>query len=489
MPRDVITISEPAVGRLRPSISPTQQDPAGYSRMDNCWAVPRSDGAIESVPGFYPVSTASQRLRALIYAKSEAGVKLLLAVGATKLFSISLADDSTFGDFTERATGLTYGQEVDWVVYGDAVYLFNGALPKKITIASTPVVSDPGVERPDVADWVSEGGVVVAIGAAGKVRGIVKYFISEVDTAVEGALSVEFGKTDLKSTPSKVTLTFDPTALTTPADMQNKDFRIYRTYADGEDPFLVGTVEVGTTSTVFTDNVDDDDLGDGRPISHGDPPPDGVLPAVMHLERAWGADGSDLYYSDVTQPESWFASANGQVISVFEDDGDNITALGSTRDGLLIWKQDHMYILTGKLEEEFVVDRITQSHQQSRNVGTPTVNSLAAVPSGFVFYWNHAVYTYINGRIKRISQEIESDFGGRFGANIDKYEDQVHLGYDSFNGRAWLSVPLIGSTSSHTYFYSFRLGYWVGRMEQGLKGYQYVDDANGDLRLWALGAS
>lgn len=493
MPLPVRTLSEVAVGRLRPSISPAQPDPAGYLQMLNCWAAPRTDGTIESVPGYRSISTASEDLRQLIYAKASDDTKLLLAVGATQLWSVSLADDATFGNFTSLATGLTYGQEVAWVIYKDAIYLFNGTLPKKVTVAASPVVSNPGLARPDMATFESEGGITFTKVGTGNIHGVVKYFISEVTESggdvTEGALSVASADIDTKNKPDKIEIDFIPANLTTPSDMANKDFRVYRTYADGEDPFYVDTIEVGASGSTYTlvDNVPDvgeDGLGD-PPLLHGDEPPSGLTTAVMHLERVWGADGSDLYYSDVKEPESWFTSPEGQLISVFKNDGDVITALGSSREGLVIWKRDHMYIVLGRVEEELVVDRITQSHQQTRNIGAPSANAVAAIPSGFAFYWKRALYTYIRGRITRVSPDIESDLG----PNLDKFEDQVHVGYDSFNGRVWLSVPLSGSVGSDTYFYSLRLQRWVGRMERGHKAYQYIEDANDNLRLWALGTS
>lgn len=481
MPAEVIPFSELAIGRLRPSISTHKDKPEGYGRMDNCWGSREVDGAIDSVPGFVSISAASQALRGLVYAKASTGVKLLLAVGATKLFSVSLAD-ATYGNFTELATGLTYGQEFGYVIYDDAIYLFNGATPRKITIVASPVVSAISVDRPAAADVAT---ITTARAGSGKVRGTVKYFLAEVtdpDAGDEGAISVAFGQINAKK-GKKIDITFPNDAA-----FNSKTFRIYRTYENGEDPFSALEVDVGASGGTFTDNVPDegeDALGD-PPLLNGDPPPDDILASVMHLNRAWAlGDDSLLYYSDVNHPDSWFTAANGNIISVFKNDGDSGTALGVDGDDLIIWKANHMYRLVGLLEEEFALRRITRSTQDARNIGTPSINSVTAVPGGFVFYWKQAIYTYFQGRIRRISDEIEKHFT----SNLDLNEDQIHLGYDSFNERAWASLPINGQRASHVYFYDFKESYWTGRAEYGIKSYTYVEDNNDNLRLWGVGVN
>jgi hypothetical protein len=107
---------------------------------------------------------------------------------------------------------------------------------------------DIGLDRLDVSSSTSTSA------GSGAVKGTVKYWISDMSGTTEGPLSDQFGEIDAAD-GSTITV---GNGNTLPDD--GNDRRLYRSFANGDQPFYLATVATGTT--VYTDNTADVDLGD-----------------------------------------------------------------------------------------------------------------------------------------------------------------------------------------------------------------------------------
>lgn len=76
------------------------------------------------------------------------------------------------------------------------------------------------------------------------------------------------------------------------------------------------------------------------------PPPNGLIAGVIWQERLWATDGKYLYCSEVGQPESMPAF---NVLSVFPDDGQEITGLCADENRLYVGRTSSVIYLTGSL--------------------------------------------------------------------------------------------------------------------------------------------
>lgn len=325
------------------------------------------------------------------------------------------------------------------------IFCCNGVdTPFKINV-TTEAVSDIGLtsDRPDITQ------VTIARTAAGNIRGIVKYFISEVVSGVEGPLS-EGAEFDTGEEADTIQLTFDH------ADLYNNDYRIYRTFADGVDPFLVDTVEVGATATTFNDSTHDDDLG-GPPFIHGDPPPTGIVAMVSYFDRVYGITADKLYWSDLGQPESWYTAADGNFLRFGFGDGDSGKAISRAGDSLLLWSSNHLYQVFGRIPSEFTLREVLPSDGSSDSIGVLNHRAITHAPDGIYFFWNNRVYRLRGSNIAPISTPIDAIFANGTIASI-----KAALEFSAFYDRVFVTLT-DGTGNLGLYVWDIPTQSWVGR--------------------------
>ncbi len=479
------------------------ESPPGLQWAENAWVSQDDFGAVESVPGFSKIVAAdfSEPLSKVYFAKSSTGVRIAVAVGQTQVWSVDL--DPGFGhSVTQIKTGLTPDKEMSITALNDTLYFFNGVdTPWKATIASPPVVSDMGLTRPSVTASAAsrithpqtfhlvsdeDEHIVDSSGnhlvgrkeAEGEVVGVVKYFVATMSTTTESALSAAFGEVDAQS-GSKIRVTGVPLGSTGIA-------KIYRTYANRENPWFHHTEEGAVDGTAdFTDNTPDEALRDA-PYRHGDTPPAGITSVVSHFNRIFGLAGNLLYFSDLDDAESFWTATNGYVINVMGDDGDIGVALARDSEGVVIYKRNHLYRLLGRIPEDFYLVEVTLSDPSNRSIGVSGVQALAYFPGGIVFYWNRGIYIYQGGRAVYISAAIEDVLNNDY---LDQKDHLVAIGYHPTQKTVWVSVPMTRlERNTHTFLYSVVSNRWVGMMTQGFRGYSTIENKHGDLALWASGS-
>jgi hypothetical protein len=319
-----------------------------------------------------------------------------------------------------------------------------------------------GVARPDVSGSSSSAG------AAGAVRGIVKYFLSYSDTdgVTEGALSTAFGEVDAGD-GSIITLSSIPDS----GDSDKK--RLYRTFADGSQPFFLATLDDGTTT--YEDNIADVDLGD-LPFLHGDPPPsEEIVAAAAHLNRIFLLTrDSILYWSDPGNGESFYTQANGNWVEIQKNDGDYGSALLSTNQGLMIFKKNHLYILTGRTPNTF--NLVPLKPTGGKTIGCASHLSVTDTPHGVFFYWKNELYKFEGGGVIPVSQKIPGvlPFENRITALGDTEAPLINVQYLP-NARSVVVVYANATLDSiQTWMYDPLLDKWVGATSTSPSGHTVV---------------
>jgi hypothetical protein len=472
------------------SESPLSRD-AGMEVLTNAWISRFKRGALECASGFSSKVSAAKKMYNGGYYNNAANTDSLCWVSAEdRVYNV----DPGTGAETDLKTGLTADKIEFSAALQDFACFVNGTdTPFKSEIkASSPTVSNMGLTRLDTSSAAS------ARGSAGRVTGTVLYWVSDVAAdGFEGPLSAPFGQIDARD-GFQIDLTLVPTGA-------SGTVRIYRTFADGSAPYLVESVTGTPSSTLsYTDNIPDNRLGN-PPLQHGDPPLSSFKFLISHLSYLFAIDGgtSRLYWSDLNEPESWYIPGNteedydqfGNYVDVFGDDGDILTAATRVPEGLLLFKQNHLYLLRGKYTDEFLIDEITLSDQSSRTVGVADPRYVQSTPYGIFFYYQGGVYRYLSGTVTYVSREIENliqeDAVIGFGPQAVK-DTQIALGY--WRRKNWLCFSIQNQDNdpdtnlypNHTFFYDLTFGKWVGEWNFGFKFFFEVENGT-DIEFWGGG--
>jgi hypothetical protein len=419
------------------------------TNVENWWPATADLGSLEVVPGFDTFGAAGP---------GGAGRLTMIAGGEkastqTRRYFVS-GDTSTWllttnGTATEVKTGLATDSYHTVVSFGDVMCFFpydTATAPYKYDFSSdtASAITDIGLTQPTL------GGATSVTNGEGNVKGIVKYFVAYVSGTSVLALSAAFGEVNAGD-GSTIDLSSIPTSST--------HFRyIYRTRANGEQPYFVGSIDDSTTTT-FSDNALDRELSEVPP-QHGQPPPAATKYAVVYNNRLYiaGATQNLVDFSDINNPDSFntfsFYSIGGK-------DGDEITGLAKIRGALIIFKRNHMYKITGRDPEIDMigVDSVRSDDPNSRAVGCPDQGALCGTPEGIFFYFNRNFYMLSNQcTIQNLTQQIENELQD----DINQAEEEnIRCFYDPNRRIVYASVPTGSSTyPDRTYLYFLDLQAW-----------------------------
>ena len=417
-------------------------------KLDNCWIANDDLGAIEPMPGFAKVSSDTIP-NAMDDAKAVA-VGIDETAYTVKLYEManSPTDSSVYeigaSTITSRKAALTLNAITTAAQIDNKLVFVNGQdAPFQINLA-TDAVTDvgAGVTRPDVTVGA---GVITALNAAGKgsVKGVVRYWISKMTTTTEGPLSATFGEIDCAGGNS-VDITFaDET------EYHDTSFRIYRTLEDGQHPYLVAQFDVGSSGSTYTytDNIPDADLVI-IPYLHGDAPPSDLICIVNQFNRLWGlTKAGRLYWSDVTNHESWWTASNGNWADIFKGDGDQGTALVRAPDGLYVFKKSHLYHVYTQNLDQIQVTPITLAGAEQRSLGTLSQRSVVVSRHGIFFFHDSNVFVLNGFEARPIADAISENLNSVL----------IALGYSEANSHLWVSA------GTNSYLFSTRSRRWIGK--------------------------
>lgn len=179
--------------------------------------------------------------------------------------------------------------------------------------------------------------------------------------------------------------------------------RMYRTLPDqtGE-YFFVKQIDIPTALGIGTeDNVAVSGLGRAVSFSNGVPNEQARFGDIWQ-ERLFTSDGRDVFYSEILNVEA-FDPLN--VISVFPDDGQNITGIKALGDRLIIGKDARMYYLFGTSPASFALHVLSDSH------GVTSYASMATAENRMFWHGSGpAVYMTDGTNVRDISTARVQDY-------------------------------------------------------------------------------
>lgn len=415
---------------------------------ENWWPATHDVGSLEVVPGFAQIGTGP----------GGAGNLFMVAEGEkassqTRRYFVS-EGTSTYlitknGTATEVYTGLTTDTYQTVVSFGDMVLFFPYAddTPYKYDFSSdtASAFTTISLSQPNV------GSSAAATNGGGSVKGVVKYFVAYVSGTDVLALSDAFGEIDAGD-GSTVDLSSIPTS-------SGKNRWIFRTRANGEQPYFLGSIDDDTTTT-FSDDVLDHELG-APPALHGQPPPNQSKYAVVYNNRVFcnGEEPHIVLYSDINQPQSYNLYS---FFNVGHKDGDEISALAKLRGMVVVFKKNHIYKIQGRDPEVDMVgvDEVRSDDPKARSIGCPDQGALCSTPEGLFFYYNRNFYLMGNQcTVRPISLHFEDELRDDINQAV---EENIRCWYDPNRRIVYASVPTGSSTyPDRTYLYYLDYDAWT----------------------------
>lgn len=180
---------------------------------------------------------------------------------------------------------------------------------------------------------------------------------------------------------------------TTPADSQITHVRVYiRQQSRGPNFYRVvagatpapdagtGGFPIATLSTLL--DISDTQLENFTELAPATganvPPPDGAASPTWHRSRMFVHDGRNVYWSEIEKPESFNITNDYEPIN--PDDGDEIVALTSAHDVLMVFKRTGTFKIVGSDPNSWEIEEI------SPRVGA--VNQQSIVTHGATYWWD-----------------------------------------------------------------------------------------------------
>lgn len=253
--------------------------------------------------------------------------------------------------------------------------------PLKLRKDNLTAATRVGIDTPGTAPTVADGG-------AGNLNGVYQWrvtFESPTHESSPGPIS-----TKLTLANRQVSLTNVPTSSDTQVTKRN----IYRIGGVIPEWLYVGTINDNTTTT-FTDNVSDLNLGEALTFDR-DPPRTTLKGIIEHKSRAFAFDGNELLFSNEEEPEGWDPT---HVLAI--GGSSDIKGLGTTGSVLLVIKDTETWVLLGESIDDFV--RIPAFKK-----GTVSGDSIVSAEGLVIWLSTNGEIIASDGRgIERIGQEVK----------------------------------------------------------------------------------
>lgn len=324
-----------------------------------------------------------------------------------------------------------------FAVLNDLLFVVNGTDAKKAS--STGAVQNFGIAAPTAAP-------TLAVGAAGTPNGSYDIALTYYNQNT-GNESSRGPYNTIAVTNQQFTVSW-----TAPTDTQCTHVFVYIRKQSLNSQFfrlIVGTTPASdatggfpVATTSITVNVSDASITAltllAPTLTENSPPPTGVLAVAAHLSRMWVADTGYLYYSKPRLPED-FDPTNARV-PVNPNDGQNIVAIGSYFDKLLIWKTGAFYALYGSDENSWYVDVVDPT------IGATSAQSIVYF-EGYLYWWSKQGPVRWNGYgpPQKIGQMYLAPTISRDAINFGAL-NQIVAGVDEDSHSVLFAVPEDGQT-------------------------------------------
>lgn len=248
-------------------------------------------------------------------------------------------------------------------------------------------VADAGISAPGSAPTLADGGAGNL--EAGDYIGVVTFYNSD-----SGAES------DPSDNSSTLTLGASKqiawSGIPTSTNPQVNARRLYRTMHDQEGEYYFVAQINDNTSTTYTDNAIQSELGVQASFENG-LPPGNILYLEIFSERLWATDGTNLYFSAFGLPESFYAL---DFLQINPDDGHKMSGLLNYGDRLLVGKTNGLHYLTGTDASTFQLQTISDRH------GVYSHHSMKAA-EGFAFWFGGDNFYQTDGNVVRAIGDIK----------------------------------------------------------------------------------
>lgn len=259
----------------------------------------------------------------------------------------------------------TVDDPVAWATFETNAYAVNGT--DRLKTDGTGVTNF-GIAQPASGAWSVAAGGSGGVLPAGDYRVVVTYVNS--NTGHEGQQSEPKSVTIASGQQMTITLP----SVATVGDSQVDYARIYIEQsgvrndffllADGTTPAIGASgfaLNASTTADVVFD-VAQGSIDVFRTLAPGvnnnAPPPVGTRHVVARQQRLFVATATDVYWSDVGEPESFNLTDNTLPIG---EDGEVITGLAVLEDALVIFKRNYTYALVGQSPSSWQVVLVDSS--------------------------------------------------------------------------------------------------------------------------------
>lgn len=191
--------------------------------------------------------------------------------------------------------------------------------------------------------------------------------------------------------------------------------RLYRTLVDQQGVYYLVDEISDNFTTTYTDNVIETALGVDASFDNG-LPPTGLYYNATWQERLWATDETDLFYSELTLPESFSAFS---FLQISPDDGHKIKGILPFGDKLIVGKTNKTYIVSGV--DRFEVQSLSNAHGVFSHHSMKATEGSAYWFGGDNFYRSdgNAVKGIGDVKVRDLVDGIDLTYASRMVAAID----------------------------------------------------------------------
>lgn len=303
-----------------------------------------------------------------------------------------------------NSTWISSNDNRDYQEFQGSLYFSDGTgIPQKTDDGTT--FNNLGIDKPSAAPTTT-------IGAVGVINGTYQYCYTyyNVNDGTESAPSDY--SAELVVISDKVNV-----GVVASTDTQVTNIRIYRL---GGDLTAMSLVEqVANTTTTYVDNLADDEI-DGAVLdsfSYGQAP-SGLKYLTEANAMFFGAIGPKLRYSEIAIVDAW-SSFN------FIDFEEDITGIGNTANGLLVFTQHKTYIVTGTSPATL------SKYLLSGNQGCLLHKSIQSVSGAIAWLSNDGICLSSGGPIEVITKDLLGKMSLTNPKASALYDEVYYLSHDN----------------------------------------------------------
>lgn len=461
-------------GGLRQDIAEANNGPENALISKNVRFLVSDEGRFRDGYSFFNTSTpvnlpkVSTPILGIHQFKHEGASDLLVAAG-----EYVYIDDGTSvaGSLTVVKSGQGSDNKYSFCNLNDQCYIVNND-DDNIKFDGDNV-SDMCIEAPDMSAgsvaYVGTGSVF-AVGTYG-------YLFTYVNNhGAPGDYSPTYGQESNPETLTDtnfptITLTSTATSLSisgipTSTDPQVSHVNIYRTTVNGSiyDAQYSGQVTNGTST--YSDTTADSDLGDSIQLFHSIPPT--FKKILVHKNKifAFEENSTNLWYSYDYNGWYWPQGEFGGLdfrVQVNKDDGDYIKNIVSYVNGLLIFKENSVWVLEGYDESDFFLRQI----DYNEHIGCVGINGAINVNNNIYFVDKKGIYVTDGNSFQNISSPVINHFNNKnllYGSAIDRNKiDDCSIGIDTYNNNKVIKfsfTSIEGSSNDTHLIFDYQLNKW-----------------------------